>query len=159
MRWAWGRGVYGNHLKCVIWIFLGYRGPLMRVNLMFTSTYIDKLKVYIRILCWQIWESNATEGGFAAQIILGCTKNFQRVPDLFLRGFSSWVAVFSSYSVQGRPSLTPLNIYSFESYTKFTCFQTCTPLFRKYTQRCFAERCTKVILIPATEKNLSEQKT
>ena len=83
----------------------------MRINLMFTSTYIDKLKVlYIRILCWQIWESNANEGGFAAQIILGCTKNFQRVPDLFLRGFSSWVAVFSSYSVQGRPSLTPLNI-------------------------------------------------
>ena len=31
-------------------------------------------------------------------------------------------------------------------------FLTSTPLFRKYTQRCFADLCTKVILMPATEK-------
>ena len=37
-------------------------------------------------------------------------------------------------------------------YTKFTYFLTSTPLFRKYTHRCFADLCTKVILMPATEK-------
>ena len=37
-------------------------------------------------------------------------------------------------------------------YTKFAYFLTTTPLFRKYTHRCFADLCTKVILMPATEK-------
>ena len=37
-------------------------------------------------------------------------------------------------------------------YTEFTYFLTSTPLFKKYTHRCLADLCTKVILMPATEK-------
>ena len=66
-----------------------------------------------------------------------------------LWGILVWVAVFFQ-KLQHR-TVYPCSMDG-PKYTKFTYFLTPTPLFKKYTHRCFADLCTKVILMPATEK-------